>query len=873
MPVHSWPMPRPMAGNGVLAKAPAAVELGKRGGTDASRQRRSGMDEATRPDVPPASIEPAPEGAARAVPFRDLRRRCDADLFRFGTTAELEALPELFGQERAKQAIELGIGVRRDGYNLFVLGPAGGGKHTLLRRLVEQAAATGESPPDWCYVFDFERPHEPQALQLPAGAGARLRDGMRRLVDDLLGAIPAAFDSDEYRAKLEAIDTEFSQRHETALRELAQAADQQEIALVRTPTGFTLAAVKNGEVLGADEFAALDKERREKIEAAIASLQQRLEQLARDAHHWHHERRERMRALNREVASYSVNLALTELRRSFSELPAVQKYLATVEQNLVDNAEDFRAAPDAPAAVMVDGAPGSRAAALRRYSVNLLVAQDGHAGAPVVSEEHPTHQNLLGRIEHTAQLGALVTDFTLIKPGALHRANGGYLLLDAHKLLAQPFAWEALKRALTTRRLRMESLGQLYGLVSTASLEPEPIALDVKVILFGERLWYHLLFALDPDFARLFKVAVDFDDDIERNAENQELLARLIATVARRDGLASLDRSAVAHLIEESARSVGDSERLSMHVGSLRDLLVETDFYARRDGAAVADASHVDAAIAAQVRRADRMDQRLRQEILRDTVLIDTEGERVGQVNALAAYSVGARLFARPVRITATTRVGDGEVVDVQREIQRGGPIHSKGVFILASFLASRFSATRPHALRASLVFEQTYDEVEGDSASAAELCALLSSIAALPIRQSVAITGSVNQYGQLQPIGAVNAKIEGFFDICSARGLTGNHGVVIPSGNVKHLMLRDDVVRAAERGLFRVYAAESIDEAIAVLTGVVAGTQRASGDYPPDSLNGRVAQRLREFSKLPEVIAGALAAARRRRGPVRLRD
>jgi len=785
-----------------------------------------------------------------------LARRCDPDSLAFADTSELADLDESFGQQRATGAIEFGVGIRRDGYNLYVLGPPGAGKQTLLRQVIGREAATAPRPDDWCYVNNFDHPHQPRALRLPAGRGATLRDAMRRLVEELLAAIPAIFDSDEYRARTEQIDAEFSERHDKAFAALAEQASGQDIALLRTPTGFTLAPVKNGEVISPEAFAALSREEQEKIEKTINALQEQLAQLLRDGQRWRKERRERIRALNREVASVAVGREIEELRKGFADLPDVLAYFEAVEHDLVDHIDDFHRGNEPVQLPVPLAIAESQAPSFRRYEVNLLLDRSEPDGAPVVYEDLPTHPNLLGRVEHIAQLGALLTDFTLIKAGALHRANGGYLLLDVRKLLTQPFAWEGLKRALTTRRIRIESLGQMYSFVSTISLEPEPIPLDVKVVLFGERSWYYLLFALDADFAELFKVAVDFDDDVERTPDNQALLARLVATLAKRHALRPFDRGAVARLIDTRARDVEDSERLSTHVQSLVDRMTEADDQARRAGSPLVRAADVDAAIEARIERAARLRDRIRDEILRGTVLIDTSGEQVGQVNGLSVYSLGGQEFAKPTRITARTRLGDGEVIDVQREVELGGPIHSKGVLILAAFLAARFSGRRPHSLRASIVFEQTYGEVEGDSASAAELCALLSSLADAPIRQSIAITGSVNQAGELQAIGAVNQKIEGFFDVCKARGLTGAHAVVIPESNVKNLMLRADVVAAAEAGQFHVHAARTVDEAIEILTGTPAGAALAPGEFPEGTINQRVAARLREYAETRRTIA-----------------
>ena len=459
-----------------------------------------------------------------------------------------------------------------------------------------------------------------------------------------------------------------------------------------------------------------------------------------------------------------------------------------------------------------------------RYQVNVVIARNGHDGAPVVIEQHPTYQNLIGRMEHQSQFGTLTTDFTLIKPGALHRAAGGYLVLDAHKVLTQWGAWEGLKRALSTRCLRLESLAEMYSMVSTVTLEPQSIPLDIKVVLIGDRNLYYALYQFDPDFARLFKVCADFEDDFDRSETNAHLFARMIATALRREKLLPFDRGAVARIIEHSARETGDSRKLSGNMSLVVDLLGEADYWARGSQRTEVTQADVQQAIDAQLHRADRLRERVHEQIHRGTVMIDTSGERVGQINALSVYELGNFAFAEPTRITATTRLGDGDVIDVQREVDLGGSIHSKGVMILAAFLAARYSGTRPHSLSASLVFEQTYGEIDGDSASLAELCALLSSLANVPIRQSFAVTGSVNQLGQVQAIGAVNEKIEGFFDICRGRDLTGAQGVLIPASNVEHLMLRNDVVEAAASGTFRIYAVSTVDEAVTLLTGMPAG-------------------------------------------------
>ncbi|MCC6610573.1 MAG: AAA family ATPase [Burkholderiales bacterium] len=776
-----------------------------------------------------------------------LTHRCDPAVFRFATTAELGPLDDVIGQERAARAVDFGISIARDGYNLFVMGAPGSGKHTLVRRAISRRAERAERPSDWVYVNNFQTPHRPLALALPPGRGNALRRDMAKLVEELRGAIPAIFESDEYTARVEAIDAEFTERHERAFGALGAEAAEQKIALLRTPSGFSFAPVKDGEVMGPEEFAKLSEEEQARIESTIASLQGKLEKLVREVMRWRAERIERVKALNREMTLLAVGHLVDELKRGYQDLPKVVEYLEALQRDVLDHADDFRKQPEAPAALarLVQRDEPS----LRRYEVNVLVDHSAPDGSPVVFADHPTYQNLTGRVDHIAQLGTLVTDFNLIKAGALHRANGGYLLIDATKLLNQPFAWEGLKRALTRKELRIESLAEMYSLVSTVSLEPEPIPLAAKVVLFGERYIYYLLQAYDPDFSKLFRVAADFSDDFDRSADTTETFARLVGTLASREQLLPLDRSAVARTVDFGSRYAGDGKKITARLQRITDLLTEADHVAREAGHAALSAEDIDRADAARRDRADRLRERVHEEILRGTLLIDTSGAKVGQVNGLSVLALGDYAFGGPTRITATTRLGEGQVIDIQREVELGGAIHSKGVLILSAFLAARYSGQRPHSLAASLVFEQTYSEVEGDSASLAELCALLSSLADAPIRQSLAVTGSINQLGEVQPIGGVNEKIEGFFDVCRARGLAGDQGVLIPAANIDHLMLRADVVAAAREGKFHVYAVSTVDQAIELLTGVPAGTPDVLGEGPQATINGRVAARLRDYS------------------------
>ena len=781
------------------------------------------------------------------LPTESLSRRCDPTQLSFETTAELEELTDLPGQTRAIKAARFGIGIKRQGYNLFVLGGPGTGKHAMIGDFLKRVAASGAVPLDLCYADNFDDPSRPMALRLPPGMATTLRADMAELVRDLKSAVPGLFESEDFRNRLQSIDEEFKARQEAAFEQLQERGKAKNLMLVRTPTGFAVAPIRDGAVISPEDFQKLPENERHQTQADIEALQGELEQTVRQLPLWDKERRERIRALNREVTMFLVGHAMDELRAKYRESVEITAYLAAVEKDVIEHVGAFLPTAAEKPAAGGDGAPTrpSDGERFRRYQVNVLVDSSGVAGAPVVYEDNPTYMNLVGAVEYRAEMGTMMTDFGLIKGGALHRANGGYLLLDAHKLLLQSYAWEALKRALHSREIRIETPAQMLNLASTVTLTPQPVPLDVKVVLVGDRWLYYLLSQRDFEFHELFKVAVDFEDDMPWNAEATTAYARLIATMVRREALKPLDRGAVARAIEHSARIADDSAKLSMQIGYLADVLREADYWAGEAGRAVIGAEDVQLAINAQRTRSDRVRERSQEMIQRGLVLIDTEGAKVGQVNGLSVLSVGNFTFGKPSRITAKVRLGRGEVVDIERQVELGGPIHSKGVMILSAFLATRYAREHPLSLWASLVFEQSYGGVEGDSASSAELYALLSALADLPIKQFFAVTGSVNQHGDVQVIGGVNEKIEGFFDVCAARGLNGEQGVLIPAGNVTHLMLRRDVVEAAGSGRFRIYPVRTIDEGIELLTGVPAGTRDGDGGFPQGTVNRRVEDRL----------------------------
>ena len=789
---------------------------------------------------------------AKELDSQQLYRRCNFGDLEFSTTDDLDDLQGLLGQPRAVAAIELGIGIEKEGYNIFAFGPPGTGKHTAVKQYLEGKAATAEVPPDLCYVNNFVESHKPRVLELPTGRGSELQKAMREFLEEVRTVLETALESEEYQTRKQALEQKFEERQGEALSELGDKAGEQGLALVRTPVGIVFAPKGEEEVLSPEEFQKLPDKEQKRLEKEIEGFKEDLQKVLRQFPRWQRQASEELRELNVEVNRFAVRPLFDELREQFDGLEEVEGFLNAAEDDFVENASRLGSRGEKATSISmnaISGGDDSEKPSLRRYRVNLLVDHRNSTGAPVVYEDNPTYQNLVGRVEHIPQMGAVVTDFNLIKAGALHRARGGYLLVDALKVLQQPFAYEGLKRALQSRNIKIESLGEAMSLMSTYSLEPEPVDLTVKVVLLGAPMVYYLLPTLDPEFGELFKVGADFAGIVEWSPENQELYARLIAKLVREEGLRPFDRTAVARVIEQSARSVGDAQRMSLLMSRILDLMREADHWAGDGDRHSVTASDVQQAIDHWVFRSDRLRERTLEAIDRQTILLETTGEQIGQVNGLSVIQMGEFAFGRPSRITARVRLGKGEVVDIEREVELSGPSHSKGVLILTAFLGARYAQSHPLSLSASLVFEQSYGGIDGDSASSAELYALLSAIAGVPIRQSLAVTGSVNQLGQIQAIGGVNDKIEGYFDVCARHGLNGEQGVLIPASNIQHLMLRQDVVEAVDAKQFHVFPIESVDQGIELLTGIEAGTSSEDGSYPEGSLNRMVAERLEQFA------------------------
>lgn len=777
-----------------------------------------------------------------------LYRRTDPAALDFDSTAGMAQLPGLIHQPRAREAIGFGTCVSQSGFNIFAIGDTAARVREAVRLMLDEAALGRSGPPDWVYVNNFADPQRPRALSLPAGRAPGFQKAVHDLIAELKVALPAVFESEDHQKKRAGVEQAIQARGQAAFAALSETARGKNVAILRTPAGFTLAPLRDGKIVPPAEFNAWTRDEQLAAQQEIELLEKDLEDTLRGMSRLEKETRDAILALERETARFAMERPAADVKTAFADLPDVLAHVEAIAADLLKNVHLFTASREASAdpmlAMRLEGA-------LERFSVNVLVTQFDHGSdAPVVEELNPTLSNLVGRIEYSQMQGTLVTNFGLIKAGALHRANGGTLLLDVRSLLSEPYSWPALKRALTRREIVIEDVTRFVGLAATVSLEPDPIPLDIKIVLFGDRSLYYMLAGADPDLARHFKVLADFDDAFDRTVENEMMLARIIGGMARVEGLKPLDREAVGRTIEYASRLAEDQTRLSLAVETIRDLLTEVSHWTGVAARSVATKADVERAIVQQIARASRVRDLGQSMIVRNIALIETSGARVGQVNGLSVMALGGFAFGKPTRITCSVRPGGGRIVDIEREVELGGPLHSKGVLILSGYLAGRYGQETPISLNASLVFEQSYGGVDGDSASSTELYALLSAISEIPLRQDIAVTGSVNQHGVVQAIGGANDKIEGYFDICAARGLTGKQGVMIPASNVQHLMLRADVVEACAAGTFSIWPIETIDQGMALLTGQPMGGRGSDGVYPEGSVNRAVVTRLEHFAR-----------------------
>ena len=786
-----------------------------------------------------------------------LYTRCDPKSFDFNTTAELEERLSALGQDRALSAVEIGINIKSKGYNLFCLGPEGTGKTSLVKRVLKQEAVNRPTPDDWAYVYNFEEPHKPIAINFPAGTAADFAKSVDDLIDELSNTIPTLLDSDEYKAAVSIVREKYKQKKEEYIKILQKKAKGKSVSLLHMPVGLVVAPVKNGEVLSPEAFDELPEEEKKALIDDLNAMQAEIEDSAQDLPQWEDKQRKETEQLKEKFIKNAIKKPIDELKSHYKNNKKASEFLKSIQKYIVENVDDFM--PDSSEGNPQGGEDALTALFAKmnkteedkfaKFKVNVVVKQEPDAGAPIIVLDHPTQANLVGRVERVQQYGALLTDFTLIKAGALHQANGGFLLIDARKLLLQPFSWDSLKRAISSKNIKIEAPSDETSF-TTISLDPEPIPLDVKVILTGDADLYEILSERDPDFSDFFKVEADFGVIMDRTRENELEYAKLIGSLSKKKKLRSLNRQAVAKVIEYSSRLAEDSRKLTAHISSIGDLLREADYWARKSKSNQIGKNHIEQAIDAQIYRSDRIKQLMLEQIDEGTILMDVEGERVGQINGLVVYNFSRNSFGKPSRITTQVRIGRGEFLNIEREIELSGPIHTKGVLILQSLIANRFAKYSPLSLSASIVFEQSYGGVDGDSASSTEYYCLISALTGVPIKQSIAVTGSINQFGEIQPIGGVNEKIEGFFDVCKHRGLTGTQGVIIPRTNVKDLMLREDILTAVDEGKFSIYAIDHVDDGIEILTGMKAGKEDKNGKYPKNSINYLVKKKLDEYYK-----------------------
>ena len=781
-----------------------------------------------------------------------LRAMTDVSEFSFKTTEELTALDQVIGQERALRAIDFGIEIPSYGYNIFVVGPAGSGRITAVRQFLDRRAEGWPVPADWCYVYNFKDERRPNALRLPAGRGIKLRDAMDDLIERLQQDIPRAFEGEYYEQRRREIQNQFQSRQQELVAELESYLNERGFALIRSQMGLGITPIVDGRPLGPEAFEKLDAETRKKLEAYRPELQEQFDKTMRRTRELDREARQAIENITSEMTGFVVDNAMDEIKEAFGDLEEVVQYLQDVREDVVQNSSDFMPEPEGQQIPFLAALRRPAAQPMNRYKVNVLAepCDAKRTCAPVVIEDNPTYYNLIGRIEYRAEFGAMVTDFTQIRPGALHRANGGYIIIDAKQLLTNPNAYEGLKRALRNHQIKIEDMSQFYGLVATVSLEPEPIPLDVKVVLIGEEMIYQLLYAYDEDFRELFKVKAQFATEMPRNEENAQEFARLVAGLTQRENLHPFDAAAVARLYDEAATLVEDKDKITTRFGDVADLVRESSFWATRAGREVVTAEDVRKAVEEGIYRLRYRAERYQEMIDEGVILIDTQGAVVGQVNGLSVSQMANFEFGMPSRITAQTFLGKAGVVSIDREVKLSGPIHDKGQLILSAYLLARFAQRKTLSVSASLTFEQNYGGIEGDSASSTELYVLLSSLAGVPIKQNLAVTGAVSQLGHVQAIGGVNAKIAGFYDVCKLKGLTGDQGVLIPVSNVQHLMLREDIVDAVAQGKFHIYAVSTIEEGIELLTGIPAGTPDAAGNYPEGTLYAKVQQKLEQYSQ-----------------------
>lgn len=790
------------------------------------------------------------------VPLENLRWVCDPEMLDFATTDDLPELEGTIGQERALRSIDFSLGMTERGFNLYISGEAGTGRTSSIMNILKKRAREEPAPSDWCYVYNFKSPDTPTALALSAGMGNELEKDMRELLAGVRADIPKALESKEYENNKTTIVQEQQERNNTMFSALEQEAQLKGFALQRTVSGLVMVPQKEERNLTQEEYDALAPDEQEKIDAIGNELKEKLSDLISQIRENEKEVKEALAKLDRNLGLSAVGHHIEPLKTKYAEFPHVITYLEDVQEDILLNLEDFKGVQQPtpfPGLKLPVQTPS-----FERYSVNLIVDNCEQCGAPVVFEANPTYNNLFGRVDHVMQMGGVATtNFTLIKAGALHRANGGYLIVNARDVLLSPFSWDALKRCIRNNEIKIEDIMEQYRIITMVSIKPDPIPMQAKIIMIGSPWIYYLLYYIEPDYRKFFKVKAEFDSKVNRTPEVIKDYALFISSHCKEQNLLPFDKSAVATIIEYSCRMVEDQEKFSTQFMEIADLIREAHFWTRRAGGTEVTAQFVKQAVEEKIFRSNRIEERMQELFEEGTLLVDTDGAEVGQVNGLSVITLGDYAFGRPSRVTARVFLGRGGMVNIEREVKLSGPIHDKGVLILTGYLGGKFAHDKPLSFSASICFEQSYEGVEGDSASSTELYALLSVLSGTPIRQGIAVTGSVNQLGKVQPIGGVNYKIEGFFAVCKAKGLTGDQGVLIPRSNVRNLMLKDEVVEAIREGKFHIWSVETIDQGIEILTGIPAGERQPDGSYPEGTINRGVDSRLREMLECMKKFSG----------------
>jgi len=791
----------------------------------------------------------------RSLSEKELYRKCDLSFLQFRTTEEVSPLTQFVGQPRAISALEFGLSIRDEFFHIYAAGPPGTGKFALIMNILEGLAKKKPTPPDWVYVHNFEDPSRPRALDLPPGKGREFADDMKNLVENLKREIVRTFESELYSKKREELIKDYEKKKETLIQEFSKKAKEYGFLLKTAPAGFIIIPAIDGKPLSPQEYEMLKPELKEEFERKKEEIERELQHVLKEAKKIDRKIQEELKKLDKDFTKAATSHFFEELKEKYRQNKKLLEYLEEVEEDVLQNFDIFR---------RKETLPIPQKDPFTKYRVNVLVDNSGKKGAPIVHEPFPNYYNILGRIEKEAQMGMLVTDFTLITAGALHRANGGFLVIQVEELFKHPFAYEALKSALKSGKIQIEDIGERFGIVATKSLKPEPIPCKVKVILLGDPIYYHLLYYYDPEFKEIFKVKAQFDTEMERNEGNIRHYASFISYLCRKEGLKHFDRSAVARIVEYGSRLVENKRKLSTQFAEISDVVRESSYWAEKEGSDYVKAQHVDKALKERVFRSNLVEEKIQEMIKEGQILVDTRGERVGVVNGLSIIHLGDFRFGRPVRITVSVGSGKDGVVDVERESGLGGKLHTKALMIWSGYFMEKYAYKFPVSLSAKIAFEQSYEGVEGDSASSAELFALLSELSGIPIKQGIAVTGSVNQKGEIQPVGGINEKIEGFYKVCKIQGLTGEQGVIIPKRNLENLMLDGEVREAVKQGKFKIFAIENVDEGLEILTGVPAGKRRRDGTYEPGTIHGLVEKKLKEFQEALKEVEKAKKSKRK---------